>query len=487
MMKFRTLALLCAGIGLGACATHSDIQPHARLKEADSLGRLSAANSGEWAVRENYWQAFGDPQLDALVKSALAESPSLALADARIRRANAMTDAAGSALWPQLALNGESIDQRFSENGMVSPTYAGKTRTNNRLALDAGIELDVWGKYRRALEGAKAARTASELEARAARVALAAAVTRAYLEFDRQHRQLALIDQQIGLRQETERLQGVRFKAGLDAEIDRNLQHQGIAQLRSERAQLEERVSLQANALAALAGQGPEAGSRLAAPALSGELDAHLPSQLPSDLLANRPDLQAARLRVEAAAADVDYSRAQFYPSVNLSAFAGFSAIGLDNLLDPASRIYGIGPTLRLPIFEAGRLRAGLAGKTADYDAAVEQYNANLVDAMREVADQARSLDGAARQGERVKEAQAAADRGVKLVETRMGQGLASRIQLLSARMQRLGQDRADIDVRAHRLDAAVGLARALGGGFTAEQDPFSRRAGQTGHTESKS
>lgn len=476
-MKLRILVVLCMGLGLAACATHRDIQPQSRPGEADRLGRVPAMASGEWTVGENYWQSFGDPQLDALVAEALASSPTLAAADARIRRAAALTDAAGSALWPQLSLGAESTDQRFTEHGMVSPTYAGTIRTNNRLALDAGIELDVWGKYRRALQGAQAAHAAAELEAKAARVALASAVTRAYLEFDRLHRQLALLDRLVALREDAERLQGVRVKAGLDAEIDRNLQQQNIAQLRSERAQLEERAGLQADALAALAGQGPEAAARLKPPVISGDLDAHLPAQLPSDLLANRPDLQAARLRVEAAAADIDYARAQFYPSVNLNAFLGFSSIGLDNLLDPGSRIYGVGPTIRLPIFEAGRLRAGLAGKAADYDAAVAQYNANLVDALREVFDQARGLEGAARQGERVQQALQAAERGVKLVDSRISQGMASRIQLISAQMQVLAQDRAVLDVRAHRLDAAVGLARALGGGFTAAQNPFGREA----------
>lgn len=474
-MNSRLLIALCLGLGLSACATHSDIQSSGRIAAPDSLGKLSG-DTGAWRLREDYWTSFGDAQLDALLADALAHAPTLEAADARIRRAEALTEAAGSALWPQLALNAESIDQRFTEKSVYPHPLAGSVRTSNRLALDAGIELDVWGKYRRALQGAKASREASALEARAARVALAAALTRSYIEFDRLHRQRALLGQMLELRQDVERLQGVRVKAGLDAENDRNLQHLNIAQLRLELTQLDERIGVQADALAALAGRGPERAGGLKAPAISGDLDARLPSQLPSDLLANRPDLQAARLRVEVAAADVDVSRAQFYPSVNLNAFLGFSAIGLDNLIDPTARMYGIGPSIHLPIFEAGRLRAGLAAKTADYDAAVAQYNASLVDALRDVADQARGLDGAARQGERVREAQEAAARGSQLVEARAGQGLASRIQLISARMQVLAQDRAALDVRAHRLDAAVGLARALGGGFTAAQDPFVAR-----------
>jgi len=472
-MMIRKIVCLGLFAGLAACATHRDIQPQARLREADQLGTLPVTTPGGGEIEAGYWKAFGDPQLDVLIADALAGSPSLALADSRIRRAAALTDAAGSALWPQLSAGLDVVDQRFTERGMVSPTYAGKIRTNDRLALDAGIELDVWGKYRRALEGAQAQRQASELEATAARVALVASITRAYLEFDREHRQLVMLDRLLALRSEAERLQGVRVKAGLDAETDRNLQQQGIAQLRSERAQLEERVGLQANALAALAGQGPERGAHLSAPQIRAELDARLPSLLPSDLLAKRPDLRAARLRVEAASKDIDFARAQFYPSVNLNAFLGFSSIGLDSLLVPEARIAGFGPTIRLPIFEAGRLRSGLAVKVADYDAAVEQYNASLIDALRDVCDQARSLEGAAHQGERVAEAQAAAGQGVRLVQARIGQGMANRINLLAAQMQELAQERAALDVRAHRLDSAVALARSLGGGFNPEQNPF--------------
>jgi NodT family efflux transporter outer membrane factor (OMF) lipoprotein len=471
-MSISRIAALYLLVCLAGCATHQDIQPQARVQEASDLGSLPLEAQADWRISQDYWRAFGDAQLDSLVDEALAASPSLALADARIRRAIALTDVAGSALRPQVDANFSSVEQRFSERGMVSSTYAGTTQAVNLLTLDARIELDTWGKYRYALEGAELERRASELESAAAHVALAAAVTCAYLEFDHQHRQLALIDRLIALRVEAERLQAIRVSAGLDAEIDRNLQQLSIAQLRSERAQLEERIGLQANALAALTGQGPERGARLGVPTVRDELDAHLPSQLPSDLLANRPDLRAAQLRVKAAGKDIEVARAEFYPSVNLSAFLGLSSVGLNQLLDPKARIAGIGPAIRLPMFEAGRLRAGLAVTVADYDAAVEAYNASLVEALREVCDQARRLEGASRQGARVAEGLTAAERGVQLVRARVGQGLASQINLITVQMQLLTQQRAALDVRAHRLDSAVRLVRALGGGLL-EQNLF--------------
>ena len=245
----------------------------------------------------------------------------------------------------------------------------------------------------------------------------------------------------------------------------------------TETAQLDERIALQRNLLAALAGQGPERGVRLSAPGVPDQLEASLPSVLPSDLLANRPDILAARWRVEASSAEVDVARKQFYPSVNLTAFLGFSALGLENLLDPAARIAGLGPAIRLPLFEGGRLRANLSMKAADHDAAVEQYNSMLVDALRDVADQARSLVGAEQQSQESAEAMKAAKRGVALVETRIRQRLSNRVQLLGAQMQVLAQERIEADLHARRLDSALSLERALGGGYTAKTSPFTLAA----------
>lgn len=479
-MKTRPLALAVWLAALAGCATYRDIQPRAVLLDPARLGTLAAMPEASEPLRQDYWKQLGDPQLDALVDEALADAPGLKIAETRIRRALAITDAAQSALLPQVSADFDATPQRFTELGMVPSPLAGTWRSNNRLALDASLELDVWGKYRRALSGAEALREAARAEAAAARVALTSAIARTWVEFDRLHRQRDAVDRLIAARQELERLLAIRVQAGLDPDFDRTAQRYAIALLSTERAQVEERIGLQRNLLAALTGQGPERGARLSAPTLPDGLDAGLPSTLPSDLLANRPDVLAARWRVEASAADEDFARLQFYPSVNLVAFLGFAALGLENLVDPAARIAGIGPAVRLPIFEGGRLRANLAMKTADHDAAVEQYNGTLVDALRDVADQARSLESAQRESRESALALQAAHRGAALVETRVSRRLSNRVQLLSAQMQVLAQERVEIDLHAHRLDAALSLQRALGGGFTPTSNPFTLVAQQS-------
>lgn len=472
-MNSRLVVQAAALAALGACATHGDIQSRATLLDPVRLGAVSRT---EWAgapVNQDYWKALGDGQLDALVDEALAVSPGLQVVATRLQRAVAITDAAQSALLPQLSADFEATPQRFTELGMVPSALAGTWRSNNRLALDASLELDVWGKYRRALGGAEALREMARAELAAARLTLTAAIARSWVEFDRLHRHRDAIDRLLAARQELERLQDLRVKAGLDPDFERTAQHYAVAALGTERAVVEERIALQRNLLAALAGQGPERGERLAEPMLPDHLDASLPSSLPSDLLANRPDVLAARWRVEAGAADEDVARLQFYPSVNLLAFLGVSALGLENLLDPAARIAGIGPVIKLPIFDAGRLRANLSMKAADHDAVVHQYNSTLVDALRDVADQARSLAGAQRASGESARALQAARRGVALVETRISRRLSNRMQLLTAQLQVIAQERVEIDLRARRLDAALALERALGGGIPAATNPF--------------
>jgi len=191
-----------------------------------------------------------------------------------------------------------------------------------------------------------------------------------------------------------------------------------------------------------------------------------LPSALPADLVGRRADLSAARLRVQAAAHDIDATKAEFYPNVNLIAFAGLGSIGYGKWLDADSRQYGIGPAIRIPIFAGGRLRATLSGRTADYDVAVESYNQTLFEAVREVADQVASLQSLAVQTTEQHDAQSAAESAYELALKRYQAGLTNYLTVLTAENNVLAQRRQAIDLKARVLEANVNLSRALGGGY---------------------
>jgi hypothetical protein len=227
-------------------------------------------------------------------------------------------------------------------------------------------------------------------------------------------------------------------------------------------------VQLTRNALAALVGQ-PECRRRLPARAFRCKA-AVPPPALPADLLGRRADIAAARWRVEAATQDVASAKAQFYPNINLSAFAGLSSIGLGRLLDAGSRQWGVGPALRLPIFDAGRLRANLRGKTADLDAAVESYNGAVLDAVRDVADQVASCKSITRQ--QAEQREAAGRRRKRLRHRRAA--LPRRPGHLPERAHRRDQVLASAAWRSTCRPAPWTrkcLMRALGGGYSPDAD----------------
>ncbi|TYC52453.1 fusaric acid resistance protein, partial [Zoogloea oleivorans] len=225
-------------------------------------------------------------------------------------------------------------------------------------------------------------------------------------------------------------------------------------------------LALARNQLAALTGQGPDATLTLTPPALR-DLATTLPGTLRADLLGRRPDVIAQRWRVEASGRDSDAARAEFYPNVNLNAFVGLQSLGLGNLLESSSRMLGVGPAIHLPVFDSGRLRANLASRHAEQDAAIAQYNTTLVDALRDVADQLANWRGADAEGRDQQAAQARYEDAWRLTEVRYRAGLSSYTAVLAAETPLLAQRRLTAELRTRRLEASAGLARALGGGYT--------------------
>jgi NodT family efflux transporter outer membrane factor (OMF) lipoprotein len=256
-------------------------------------------------------------------------------------------------------------------------------------------------------------------------------------------------------------------RAGLDTNLELRQSEGGLPEARQQIEALAEQQELARHALAALTAQGNQPID--ISPSIAGARNIALPAQLPADLLGQRADITAARLRVEAAGYDVKNAKAQFYPNINLVAFAGFSSFGLGRLLDAGSQQWGVGPAIRLPIFDAGRLRANLRGKTADLDAAVESYNAAVLDAIRDTADQVASSRSITRQQTEQRDAQAAAESAYEIALQRYKAGLGTYLNVLTAETAVLNQRRLAVDLAARALDTQVALIRALGGGVRTE------------------
>jgi NodT family efflux transporter outer membrane factor (OMF) lipoprotein len=470
-MKVATPIALAAALLLAACASPGPQRAPQRLTEAAALGLTADAATATAWPDERWWQRFGDPALSALVEQALAGQPSLRQAEARLRQAEAGVAAADAGRAPQVQASADLTDQRFTAKGMIPAPLGGSTMWNNTVQLGASWELDLFGRQRAALDAAIGQQRAAAADAQAARVLLAAQVAGHWFALARQQELQRLSQRSLQQREQVLALVRQRIAAGLDTAVERHQAEGLVAQSRAEAEALGEGIARERHALAELSGQAPPALATLDA-ALAPLRAQALPGALSADLLGRRADLVAQRWRVEAALKDVDVARTRFYPDVNLVAFFGLSSLGLDNLLNAGARTYGAGPALRLPVFEGGRLRAQLAARNAEADAAVEAWNATLLRALREVADEVATLQALDRQQGAQDQATAAAEAAFDLALQRYQAGLGNFLSVLAADATVLTQRRAAADLKARHLGSEVALARALGGGYRAERLP---------------
>ncbi|HSX93673.1 MAG TPA: efflux transporter outer membrane subunit [Hydrogenophaga sp.] len=461
------LAPVAAALLVAGCASTEGVAPsNARLRDAASLGLSESQAAAEVApVEPQWWRALGDAQLDQLVEQALQGSPNLRVAQARVARALAAADGVDAASGPQLNGQFDATHQRFTGKGMVPAPLAGSIQDTATLQLNGSWEIDFFGRHRAALDAALGSAQAAQAEAAAARTLLATNVVRGYVQLARLQEQRDLAQRALDQRQGMLDLVNQRVSAGLDGVLEQRQSEGAVPEARQQIEAINEQIALTRHALAALVGQ-PTQDPAPQAPRLAGLRPLPEPQALPTDLLGRRADIAAARWRVEASRGEVANARAQFYPNLNLVAYVGLSSIGLDELLTSGAKQWGIGPAVRLPIFDGGRLRANLSGKNADLDAAVESYNAAVIDAVHEVADQLASARSVALQRAQQQQALQSAESAYAIAEQRYRAGLSNHLQLLSAETAVLAQRRLDVDLRTRALQAQVNLAQALGGGW---------------------
>ena len=472
---------LSLALMLGACADFSGILPAARTLLPESLGLRTvplpaqqkpvaaslAATRSESGFDQLWWQTFKDPQLDALVAQALQASPNLRAAQARIVRAQAVSEGLGANEKVQAIATLDASQQRFSAVGMYPPPLAGGNVQLANAQLNLSYEWDFFGKNRAALDASIGATQAAIADAQQARLLLSTQVTRTYLTMLRLQAQRALQASYLAQREQANVIARARKDAGLDSELQflSTPLAGSMPEIRQQIEALGEQVALARNSLAALVGktsldlEWPDDALQVLQPA---------PQQdsVPMDLLGRRPDIVAARWRVEAATADMAYAKALFYPNINLTAFVGLNSVGWSNITNAGSEQWGLGPALRLPVFDTGRLRANLHGKSAELDAAVESYNALLLEAVRDVNEQLTSLRYIGAQQKEQKLAQANAQALLEIAQQRYASGLSTRAGVLNAQSALIPHQRQAIELHARALETQAQLLRSLGGGY---------------------
>lgn len=469
-----SLALtVLAAAALAGCAALGNSHSTQTMADAAAVAspQTFASEHGQWPSQD-WVDQFHDAQLRALVDEAVKDNPNLQVAVARLEASRAMADATRAALYPGVNFEGSIIRQRFSSTDLFEGTpLAGSWQNQSRLQLGLSWDLDFWGKNRDALEAALSDDRAMEAESQAARLMLTTSVARGYNRLAALYAQRDVAERAIAQRRDLTELSRQRLAAGLDTQVETTQARGTVASAQTDLQRVDEEIALARNQIAALLGKGPDRGLQIAKPTLLANATPQLPDDLTIGLIGRRPDIVAARWRVEASSKDISVAKKEFLPDVTLTAFAGLASLDPANLLMGISRTFGIGPTLKLPIFEGGRLRANLKGKYAQYDIAAASYNQTLVDALRETADTVTSIRSVDQQIKTQREALDLAEHAYSLATMRYRAGLGTQLTVLNAESNVLQQRRLSTDLQARRLDLQMGLMKALGGGY---QDPES-------------
>ncbi|QNN55918.1 efflux transporter outer membrane subunit [Diaphorobacter ruginosibacter] len=470
LSPLASITALAAALALAGCASQGPDHPaYKELGAADvGLATLTTSadpSSAEAIAAPDWWKQLGDARLDALIDKALEGSPSLAASHARFDKAAALATASSTATDVHGTVSASATRQHYTENGMIPAPIAGNIY--NSADLQAGLSWtpDFFGRYGAQLQAALGQARAAKADSAAAANQLAEKVARSYVTLARLLAQREVAERTLQQRQSLLELSQQRTRQGLDSQVELTQAEAGLPDAGTQIEMLDEQITLARRTIAVLCAEAPDAEAALT-PELNTLQVQKIPTVLGADLLGRRPDVVAARWRVEAATQGIASARADFYPDINLTAFIGLNALGLDNLLKGSSRQFGMTPALRLPIFEGERLRAQLRGKQADLDTAIAQYNGVVLDAVKSAGDAIASVQSLERQNRLQTESLSKAERAYDFAVQRYKAGLANQIVVLNTEGQVITQRKLAVELRARELDTRIALMSALGGGW---------------------
>ncbi|MGH6850322.1 MAG: efflux transporter outer membrane subunit [Methylocella sp.] len=454
-------------------------EPPAMERTLSKAGRQGAATAVNAWPEDEWWRQFRSPELDQVMDIALRDNPGLKKAYDRLNEAGAVANVEGARLLPWLDADAEGKQTRFAKHGVVAaynPDLGGAEVTIASInPVSLRYEFDFWGKNRAAFNAALGEAAAAEAEFAEARLLLTTAIARAYIRGVALAQQLGLSHKLVALRRGLLAMAETRFRTGLDTD---DAVQQASAELEvaiARESGARELLVVQQNLLARLMGEGPDAtqnvfgGKTAIIPARI-----PLPTHLPIELLAHRPDLASAMHRAESAAEQIHMAKAEFLPSVDLTAVGGLEAVAFTKSADTLLGLlfrgsalnYAVTPGIHLPLFEGGRLRGQLAASRSRYDEAVELYNDTLLHAVQEVADslihwketgtvlEAHNRLVNSRRGE------------LGLTHVRLHTGLEDRREVLKSQHTVFDQQFVLKGLAADHLLATVDLIQALGGGY---------------------
>jgi NodT family efflux transporter outer membrane factor (OMF) lipoprotein len=454
-----TIALLLAGCAVTPQHPPAEAPPPEHFTGSTEWRRVAP----EVAVPEAWWTMFKDPVLDSLQADLVVGNQNLAAALAQVASARAVLAASRSAIFPTLSVGAGSTRSATAENGNGQRTVS----TNNSLTANAAWEIDLWGRLAEGVKAAGANYRASQADLAALRLSAQATLTQSYFALRTTEAQQALLERTVTANQRALQLTEVRYASGVVAQTDvlqartqlRSVQSQ-LSDMRTERAQLEHAIATQ---LGKLPGQ-----FQLLPSSRLPELPP-VPDLVPSTMLAQRPDIAAARARQTAAYAQIGIADAAFFPSIDLSASAGYRGSSWSNLISAPNLLWSIGAAVAQPIFDGGQRKLASAQARASADAATANYRQAVLTAFQEVEDNLVQFaeSGAALALQR--DAFEAAQRNLDIVLAQYRAGTVSFLNVSAAQSSLLSAEANLLSARNRQLVAANLLLKNLGGRLPAQ------------------
>jgi len=470
------LALLLPGCMVGPRYTRPNVpttptykeEVPASFKESDQWQRANPADQGS---RGNWWEIFGDPELNKLEEQIAGSNQTLKVAEARFREARAAIRFNRAARFPTIST---SPSASYVKTPDYSPNFPAKIQEAStgdlELPLDLSYELDLWGRVRRSVASAREEAQATAADYETAKLSLEAELALDYFELRSADAQKQLLDNTVKAYSDNLQLTLGRFKGGVAPRSD-------VAQAQTQldtttvqdtdvtvqRAQFE-------HAIAILIGKPPADFSLAAAPV--NNQPPSIPIGFPSDLVQRRPDIAAAERRVAEANQQIGIARAAYFPTVTLGGTAGFAGTQGSNWFTWPSGFWAVGPALAETLFDAGRRRATSESARANYDATVATYRQTSLTAFQEVEDNVAALRILENEAQQQRDAVASSQDSLQIFTSRYRGGVDTYLQVITAQTIELANERNDIDILRRRLDASVLLVKALGGGWNASNLP---------------
>jgi outer membrane protein, multidrug efflux system len=471
LMKTLTFSSLTLLLLAGGCSVGPNFHRPAPLGNArtpDAFAGMTLTNS-EWKTaapvahlpRGAWWEIFNDPELNRLEALAATNNQQLAASLANLEQARAQLGVSQSGFFPQLTLGAGDTRQRTSENSL---SHSSTTYSSYSVPLSASWELDLWGRVRRTVEGSRARMNASQDDLESLKLSIQSTVASSYFTMRAYEAQIHLLRETAVTYGRSLKLTQDRRAGGIASELDVS---QAETQLRSAEAQipaLQLQRSNVKNAMAVLCGQTATT-FEIADSASSSALPT-IPAGIPSEVLEHRPDVAGAERRMAAANADIGVACGAFFPTVTLNGMAGFQSVGTSTLFDWESRVWSLGPSLSLPIFNAGKNRAQLASSKASYAAAVANYRQTVLSAFQDVENQLAAQRLLSSQFEAENAAMLSAQRTLDISLDRYKGGVVTYLEVATAQNASLSHQESVVQLNASRLNAAVSLIKALGAGW---------------------